>query len=58
MSVVVCEGQKLLSLIRHSSDCPSLRTIISMGHSISSEEREAATKAGVRLYTLTEVKVR
>lgn len=57
MPVVVCEAPKLLSLIKHSSNCPSLRLIITMANSISSEERDAAQQAGLILHTMSDVKV-
>jgi long-chain acyl-CoA synthetase len=56
MSVVVCEASKLLPLIKHSGNCPSLRLIITMANSISSEERDAAQQAGLVLHTMSDVK--
>ena len=57
MSVVVCEASKLLPLIKHSGNCPSLRLIVTMANSISSEERDAAQQAGLVLHTMADVKV-
>ena len=58
MSIVVCEASKLLTLTKHSQKCPSLRIIVTMADSVGEEEREVATKTGVRIYTMAEVKVR
>ena len=57
MTVVVCEAAKTLPLARQSGDCPSLRIIITMADSVTEEENAAALKAGVRVYTMAEVKV-
>ena len=57
MPVVVCEQSKLLTLIKHSTNCPSLRTIITMADTITEEEKEAASEAGITVFTMAEIKV-
>ena len=57
MSAVVCEASKLSSLIQHCDKCPSLRVIITMAEEVKDEERAAATKCGLRIHSMQEVKV-
>lgn len=57
MPVVVCEPAKLLTLIKHSANCPSLRTVVTMADTVTEEEKEAASEAGITVFTMTEIKV-
>ena len=57
-SVVLCHSSKLAILSEHAHQCPSLKTIITIGAgSPGGEEKEKVEKSGLKLYSMKEIEV-
>ena len=57
ISTVVCGADKVASIIKQAEFCSELKTIIKMGDKISDEEEQEASRAGLQIYSMTQIEV-
>ena len=58
MSVVLCNSSKLATLSQHAEQCPSLKTVVTIGaEPAGEEEREKIERSGLKLFSMKDVEV-
>ena len=58
MSVVLCNSSKLAMLSQHAEQCPSLKTVVTIGaEPAGEEEREKIERSGLKLFSMKDVEV-
>ena len=54
---MVCGADKVTSIIKQIEFCSGLKTIIKMGDTITDEEQQEASEAGLQVYTMAQIEV-
>lgn len=57
ISIAVCHESKVGLLLKQASSATVLKTIITMGTTVSQEDKDLAAECGITIYTFKEIEV-
>lgn len=56
LTCIACEGKKVMDLLKHASNLPSLKVIVSFEKEITDEARSAAKEHNISLFTYDQIR--